>query len=88
MLGAARWIGWGSFGLSVLLFVDPYLPRLHPLIFLPICGGAAGLLLALVGARQIEKRQVCVAAALPNLLALIIPGISMFVRFEWPHGGM
>ncbi len=88
MLGAALWIGWGSFGLSVLLFIDPYLPELHPLMAVPIGAAAAGLFLAILGARKVERRRAGRAAALPNVLALVIPVVSMFVRFAWPHRGM
>ncbi|CAN5446859.1 hypothetical protein BH10PLA1_BH10PLA1_00280 [soil metagenome] len=84
MLTVTRWIGWCSFGLSLLLFIDPYLPELHPLMLVPIFSAVGALCLGIITAQQPSLRRDSLVAMLPGVLALVIPAVSMFVRWSMP----
>ena len=84
MLALTRWIGWCSFGFSLLLFIDPYLPNLHPLMLLPIFSAMAALSLGVLSAQQRGRRRASLVAMVPGLLALLIPAVAMFVRWALP----
>jgi len=85
MVGLAQVVGWCSMGLSLLLFVDPYLPELHVLMLLPLAGAAAGIVLAVLAAQKHDHRRAAMVALIPNLLAILIPTLSMLSRWLLPH---
>ena len=84
MASVAVRVGWVSVGFSVLLFIDPYLPELHVLMLVPIGGAIAGLTLAVLAAQKSDQRREALVAMFPNLLALVIPAISMLTRYMLP----
>ena len=77
-------VGWVSLGFSILLFIDPYLPELHVLMLLPIGGAVAGLVLAVLAIQKREQRREALLAMIPNLLALVVPALSMLTRYLAP----
>ena len=84
LTGVAARIGWVALGFSVLCFIDPYLPELHVLMLLPICAAVAGLTLAVLALQKPADRRSAWLAVVPNVLALVIPAISIFVRWIAP----
>jgi len=84
MLILSRWIGWCAFGFSLLFFIDPYLPQLHPLMLVPIFASIAALCLGILSAQKPARRRASLIAMVPGVLALLIPAVSMFVRWSSP----